>query len=315
MTPRSTLLPSLAVAASGFTWGIWWLPLRNLEAAGLVGNWANVGVYALAALLTAPLAYAARRGKPQQLRQLLTIGLLSGLSLCLWNYALLTGNIVRVTLLFYLAPIWCTALSLIVFKEPVRAVRILTILGGLAGAAVLVGIEKGAAAPLSTADGMALLSSLLFAAFTVYIRKVGVSVGGWEKTFFTAWMGAGLAFIAVMLVPEGPVPRVDTVISALPALLLCMVWQVVLLAMFLWGSAYLESGRVAIYLLLEVVAAVVSASLLTDEPFGWREAIGCLLIVGAGLLEGMQEMRRSRALGRQAREFAASSRPSGIGSG
>ena len=32
MTTRSTLLPSLAVAGSGLIWGIWWVPLRNLEA-------------------------------------------------------------------------------------------------------------------------------------------------------------------------------------------------------------------------------------------------------------------------------------------
>ncbi len=296
MTSRSTLLPSLAVAGSGLIWGVWWLPLRSLEGAGLTGNWANVAVYALAALLTAPFAFVLRQRVAAQLRALIIIGLISGTSLCLWNYALITGNIVRVTLLFYLAPVWCTALSLIVFKEPVRAVRLLTIVGGLAGAAVLVGIEAGGASPLSPADGMALLSSLMFACMTVYVRKVGGEVGGWEKTFFTTTIAAITALIAVTLVPEGPVPALATVTAAFPALLLCMVWQVVLLALFMWGSAYLESGRVAIYLLLEVVGAVVTASLLTDDPFGWREAIGCIFIVGAGVLEGVDELRRGRRL-------------------
>jgi drug/metabolite transporter (DMT)-like permease len=190
--------------------------------------------------------------------------------------------------------VWCTVLSLIVFKEPVRAVRLLTIVGGLAGAAVLVGIEKGGAAPLSPADGLALLSSLLFAAFTVYVRKTGTGVGGWEKTFFTTAIAAVIALIAVAVLPEGQTPDFATVAGAIPALLLCMIWQVALLSLFLWGSAYLESGRVAIYLLLEVVGAVISAALLTDDPFGWREGAGCLLIVGAGLLEGLDELRRRR---------------------
>ena len=296
MTPRSTLLPSLAVAASGLIWGIWWLPLRQLEGAGLVGNWANLAVYALAALITAPFAFMLRRRVAAQLRALIIIGLISGTSLCLWNYALLTGNVVRVTLLFYLAPVWCTALSLVVFREPVRAMRLLTIVGGLAGAAVLVGIEKGGASALSPADGMALLSSLSFACLTVYVRKVGGDVGGWEKTFFTTTVGALTAFIAVTLVPEGPVPSLATVTAAFPALLLCMVWQVVLLALFMWGTAYVESGRVSIYLLLEVVGAVISASLLTNDPFGWREVFGCILICGAGLLEGLDELRRGRSL-------------------
>jgi drug/metabolite transporter (DMT)-like permease len=296
MTPRSTLLPSLAVASSGLIWGIWWLPLRKLDEAGLVGNWANLAVYALAALLTAPFALMLWRRAAAQLRALLIIGVVSGISLCLWNLALLTGSVVRVTLLFYLAPVWCTALSLIVFKEPVRAMRLLTIVGGLAGAAVLVGIEKGGTAPLSPADGMALLSSLSFACMTVYMRKVGGEVGGWEKTFFTTAFAAIAALVAVALLPQGPAPALATVTAAIPALLLCMVWQVVLLALFLWGCAYVESGRVSIYLLLEVVGAVISASLLTSDPFGWREAIGCLLIVGAGLLEGVDELRRGRRL-------------------
>jgi drug/metabolite transporter (DMT)-like permease len=295
MSARSTLLPSLAVAGSGLIWGVWWLPLRQLEAAGLVGNWANVAVYALAAALTAPLAFGLGKGIGGRFRDLLIIGTLSGLSLVSWNYALLTGSIVRVTLLFYLAPVWCTVLSLIVFKEPVRAARVLAIVGGLAGAAVLVGIEAGGAAPLSPADGLALLSSLLFAGMTVYVRKAGAGVGGWEKTFFTAAGASLIAVAAVTLAPEGPAPGLAAVVDAAPALLLCMVWQVVLLSLFLWGSAYLESGRVAIYLLLEVVGAVASASLLTNDPFGWREAVGCLLIVGAGLLEGLGELRRGRA--------------------
>jgi hypothetical protein len=43
-----------------------------------------------------------------------------------------------------------------------------------------------------------------------------------------------------------------------------------------------------------VVGAAVSAAILTDEPFGWREAVGCILIVGAGLIEGLDEMKSSR---------------------
>jgi drug/metabolite transporter (DMT)-like permease len=292
---RSPLLPSLAVAASGLIWGVWWLPLRQLEDAGLVGSWANVGVFALAAVLSAPCAWIARRRRSVgRLGDLLIIGLLSGVSLCLWNYALLTGNVVRVTLLWYLAPVWCTALSLIVFRERLRPARIFTIVGGLAGAAVLVGIEAGGRTPFAAADAVAVISSLLFAVMTIYVRRTGGEVGGWEKTFFTAAIAAAASLLAVVALPAAPAPTLAVAAGALPQLLLCMVWQVAVMWLFMWGSAYLESGRVAIYLLLEVVGAVVSASLLTAEPFGWREAVGCLLIVGAGLLEGLDELRRGK---------------------
>ncbi len=44
----------------------------------------------------------------------------------------------------------------------------------------------------------------------------------------------------------------------------------------------------------EVIAASVSAGLLTDEPFGWREAVGCVLILSAGLVEALPELRNRR---------------------
>lgn len=291
---RSPLLPSLAVAASGLIWGVWWLPLRQLEGAGLGGNWVNVAVFALAALLSAPFAFVARRNAAGRLGDLVIIGLLSGVSLCLWNYALLTGNVVRVTLLWYLAPVWCTGLSLIVFREPLGLARIVTIAGGLAGAAVLLGLDAGIGGAFVAADAVAVISSLMFAVMTIYVRKTGSAVGGWEKTFFTALFAALAALVAVALLPPVPVPAPAVLIAAAPQLLLCMIWQLAVMWLFMWGSAYLESGRVAIYLLLEVVGAVVSAALLTDEPFGAREVAGCLLIVGAGLIEGLDELRRSR---------------------
>jgi drug/metabolite transporter (DMT)-like permease len=212
----------------------------------------------------------------------------------LWNYALLTGNVVRVTLLWYLAPVWSTGLSLIVFRERLRPARLLTIVGGLAGAAILLGLEAGFRAPLAAADALAVVSSIIFSVLTIYIRKTGAEVGGWEKTFFAASIATVFALAAIALLPPIPVPTLPVLAGALPQLLLCMVWQLAVMWLFMWGSAYLESGRVAIYLLLEVVGAVVSASILTAEPFGWREIVGCLFIVGAGLLEGVDELRRGR---------------------
>lgn len=289
---RSPLLPSLAVAASGLIWGVWWLPLRQLEGAGLGGNWANVAVFALAALLSAPFAYAARRSSAGRLGDLVIIGVLSGVSLCLWNYALLTGNVVRVTLLWYLAPVWCTGLSLIVFRDRFGPGRVITIACGLAGAAVLLLSDGGLGGAFAAADAVALISSLMFAVMTVYVRKTGSAVGGWEKTFFTSVFGALAAAVAILLLPRAAPPAAGVLAAAAPQLLLCMLWQLAVMWLFMWGSAYLESGRVAIYLLLEVVGAVVSASLLTAEPFGPREIAGCLLIVGAGLFEGLAELRR-----------------------
>jgi len=296
MTRPTTLLPSFAVAASGLMWGVWWLPLRALEGAGFSGNWANVAIFVLAAVVTLPIVRPTWVRQADGHRGLFILALLSGVSICLWNYSLIIGDIVRVTLLFYLSPVWATLFSFVYFRESVRGWRVASVVLGLAGAAVLIGIERFGEAPLSLADLFALGAGIMFSLMTIYSRTLGAAAGGWQKTFLSSVVAAGFAVLLVAVTPSGPIPAAATVLAASPILLLCMIWQVPLMWLILWGSGHLESGRVAILLLLELVSAVVSAAILTDEPFGWREIIGCVLILGAGLIEGVDELRRSRPL-------------------
>ena len=95
-------------------------------------------------------------------------------------------------------------------------------------------------------------------------------------------------------IAAGTPPSPDVIGSAAPFLLVCMLWQVLLAWLVMWGSGFVEPGRVTVLLLLEVVGAAVSAAILTDEPFGWREILGCIFIVGAGLIEGFDEIKASR---------------------
>lgn len=298
---RSAAFPSLAIATSGLLWGLWWIPLRQVESIGLKGAWASIIIFALCSVLTLPLALRARRPGGVDARNLLIMSLMSGAALALWNFSLLTGSVVRVTLLFYLAPVWGTLFGFLFFRIPLRRFRVLTIAFGLAGAVILLGLEGWGTAPLSLGDGAALASSVAFALTATYSRKLGTGVTGWQKTFVSAAMAALLA-IPLLALPAASAspPAWPAIGAAAPALLLCMFWQVLLTWLIMWGSGFLEPGRVTILLLLEVVGAVVSAAILTNEPFGWREIAGCFLIVGAGLIEGIDEIKVSRAAGENA---------------
>ena len=64
-----------------------------------------------------------------------------------------------------------------------------------------------------------------------------------------------------------------------------LLWLVPTTFGLLWGSANIDPGRLGLLMLLEVLAAAVSAAFLTDEAFGLREALGYALILGAGLME------------------------------
>ncbi|HEY7689832.1 MAG TPA: DMT family transporter, partial [Dongiaceae bacterium] len=284
---RSATFPSLAIAASGLLWGLWWIPLRQVEDAGLRGAWASILIFGLCALLTFPLALRGRWPTKAQLGNLLLMGVMSGITLALWNFALLTGSVVRVTLLFYLAPVWGTLFGFLFFHLPLRGFRVLTIAFGFAGAVILLGLEGLGSAPLSLADGAALISSIAFALTATYSRKLGGDITGWQKTFVSGSMGALFAvpLLALPLAAGAP-PTPEIIDSVALFLLICMIWQVLLAWLVMWGSGFVEPGRVTVLLLLEVVGAAVSAAILTDEPFGWREILGCIFIVGAGLIEG-----------------------------
>ncbi len=53
----------------------------------------------------------------------------------------------------------------------------------------------------------------------------------------------------------------------------------------MWAPLKIGTGVFGILMLSEVVVGVITAALLTDEPFGWREATGATLIVVAGIVE------------------------------
>ena len=52
----------------------------------------------------------------------------------------------------------------------------------------------------------------------------------------------------------------------------------------LWSPSKLGAGLCSILFLSEIIVGVISSSILTDEPFGWRQITGCSLIVIGGVV-------------------------------
>jgi drug/metabolite transporter (DMT)-like permease len=60
-----------------------------------------------------------------------------------------------------------------------------------------------------------------------------------------------------------------------------VLWMLPVIWLTIFGASHLGPGRVAIFLMLEIVVGLTTASLLTDELFGMRELLGAVLITGA----------------------------------
>lgn len=287
-------MPAGAIVLSATIWGAWWIPLRALEAQGLSGSWATFAVYAVALVLLLPVIVRHPARLVAERRALALIALFSGVSLAAWNHALLTGEVVHVMLLFFLCPVWATLITRFVLGQPLARLRLVSIPLGLVGAAVVLGVDGDIPIPRSTGDALALVSGMLFAVATVVIRRAE-GVGDWHKTSATF---AGCAFGALLVVaalPTGSVPPGAAFPGVLP-LLLASAFVVLLPATWLevWGNSRLDPGAVNVIFQVEILVAAATAGVLTDEPFGWREAIGGALIVGAGLIETLDHGRRAR---------------------
>jgi drug/metabolite transporter (DMT)-like permease len=289
-------LPALAVAGSAVLWGLWWLPLRWLAAGDLPGDWSSLAIYGAAVLVLLPVAWLRRRRLRAGGAPLLLIGLSFGAVLTIWNHGVLVGEVVRVVLLFYLAPVWATGFGWLFLGDRPGVRRLVTILMGIGGATVVLGVESGFPLPRSEGDWFGLVAGLLFAV-TLTLTRRAPQIDGLETSFVSFAGGAALALGFVLFLPgQAPVP--PGLANALPAAaLVAALWLLPQTWLVFWGAARLDPGRVSIILLLEVATAAASAAVLTGEPFGPREVVGCALILGAGLIEGLAALRRPAPAG------------------
>lgn len=285
---RETLLAASAVTIAGCVWGALWLPLRHLESAGLVGPWATFGAELAATLVMLPLAlWRWRRwlvGWP-----LLLMGLFGGPAFVLYNNAMLTTDVVHALLLFYLTPIWSTLLARLFLGQPITMVRIVTILLGFGGLAIVLGAEGWLPVPSRLGDWMALASGILWSFSTIVIRKRH-DIAPYESTLIFFVVG----LLASILLPAAIVPtRLAESVPAIADLPRFLPWVLLLgpllwvpaQLLLMWGTKRLDPGRVGILLMGEVLVGAATAAALTDEPFGWREMLGGTLIIGAGLID------------------------------
>ena len=278
-------LPDIAIAVAACLWGAWWIPLRLLGERGWGGDWAGAAFCLAATLALLPGAIHQRHRLIAAGPALLLCGTLAGLAFAAFNNDLVEGEIVRAVLLFYLSPIWATLLAVVILGERFGVSRSLAIAAGLAGAAAVLGADGALPLPRSEADWLGLVAGMAWAGAMTATRRLA-AVPSFDKTFAATAGAAAVSLVFGLLLTPAGVPAGEALSNALPlivgATLFCLI---PLTFLEFWGASRLDPGRVCIILMLEIVIASASAAALTDEPYGWPEAIGTFLILGAGLID------------------------------
>jgi len=275
-----------ALFAGAVVWGLIWYPYRLIEAAGISGALATALTYAVALVLGLVLF-------PGKLRGARIDGWLVAIALssagCNLGYVLgmLHGEVMRVLLLFYLAPLWTVLLARLLLGEHFTVAGAALVGLSLAGAAVMLWRpELGAPWPAALGEWIGLASGFLFALANVLIRRAHhYTIELKSMAVFVGVVVVGLGYVA--LAEPLAVPDVSGDIWGLVVAI-----GVVLLAINLvvqYGLTRIPAGRAIVILLSELAVAAVAAWWLAGETMGLREWLGGALIVAASLISAKLE--------------------------
>jgi len=286
--------PSLALIVAATAWGLFWIPLRAFEEAGLAAGWATVAQFVVPALVLMPIAlWRAMGGRSIGIARISSAFCL-GMAFALYADSLLLTEVARALILFYVTPAWSTLLEIAFMGRRLTAARALAVGLGLAGLYVILGGDGGLPIPRNAGDWMALVSGILWAIGSLRLRQTGERASNFENVFGFFLYGTIAALLLTLLpLPDlGRAPSFDQIAGFLPWLVLVAVgFLIPVMFGLLWGSRQVDPGRVGILLQMEAACGIASAAVLTAEPFGWIEAIGTVLVLSAALVEVLGNRR------------------------
>lgn len=281
------MLPVLSLLLTAFLWGLVWYPLRLLEEQGLHGLWTTLISYAAALLVG--LAWLWRDRHFWKVHPLELALMLVAVGWCnvAFVLAVLEGTVVRVLLLFYLAPLWALLLGwLILGEKPGRGGWLIFVLAVVGAITMLWDPASGLPWPRDQADWLAVSSGFAFSFSNVMVRKMGQVTLGAKAA--VSWLGVVLVSAVWIVLAGLPVPEVSTTTWA-GAVALGWFGFVVMTLTVIYGVSHMPVHRSSVILLFELIIGAVSSLLLTNEQVLPQEWAGGALILVSALLAAREQ--------------------------
>jgi len=279
------ILPIIALLCGASIWGMMWYPYRLLEHAGISGEISTTITY-FAALLLGLLLYR------KSIRSTLIFNGQAHLLFCICFFAgwaniayilgILLGEIMRVLLLFYLAPLWTILFSWLLLNEKLSHYGYFVITLSLTGAATLLWQpDSNFPLPSSSGDWLGLLGGFMFALVNVLVRKdQSHSI---ELKSMAVCLGATLVGLGCSLITGSSLSLSEAVVNSW--LLLIGVGIVMFIMSFVlqYGLTHVPANQAIVILLFELAVAAIAAYFLVDEAMSPKEWVGGMLIISASL--------------------------------
>ena len=267
-------------------WGLVWYPFRILEQAGISSMLSSFIVYVFALIIGLAISGAVWR----ELRIAGWLGAVLILCAGWTNFgyvqAIIEGEVMRVLLLFYLAPLWTIFFAHFLLGERLNRYSFAVIVLSVCGSVVMLWQPSlGLPVPQNRAEWIGLSAGMSFAMTNVIVRHSQHLSVGFKSA--AVWFGTVLLSGALLLYNGGLATQLSGItfdswwLLALLGLVLCATSFAVQ-----FGLTHLPANRASVLLLLELLFAAVAAYLLADEKMGTQELVGAVLIVSASLLSG-----------------------------
>jgi drug/metabolite transporter (DMT)-like permease len=290
-------LAAFALLAGASLWGVLWYPYRLLAQAGLDGLWATLFTYGFALVL----GIAAFPRHARVLRRLPPAALLMGLAIGWSNLAyvlgVLEGEVMRVLLLFYLAPLWTPPMARVVLDERLDRRGLAVMALAFSGAMIMLWhAEHGFPWPQSRAEWLGLAAGFLFALGNVLVRKLQ-DMGDVSKSI-VIW--AGVTVAALLHLPGSKLGAVQAWSVGFEQSAWIVGIGAALVAMGIvlqYGLTRTPANRAIVILLFELVVAAVAAHYLAGESLRSQDWIGGAFIVAATVVTAWRTRRDPEVTG------------------
>ena len=217
-------------------------------------------------------------------------GIMIGISTHLGFYTIATIPLATATVLFFMAPIFATILSVIVHKEQVGPRRIAAIVIGFVGALVIIRPGFGAFHPAMLS---AIGSSVLFAAALNQSRGIAEADGS-----FAALFSSVLATVVVSVPLAAPVFEIPAGLIAWASVFLLVATGALRNVADIEAYRHGEAAVIAPFTYLRLVLIGLAAYWLFDEVPDQFTLVGAVIIIAATVYIA----RREALLGRAAKK-------------
>lgn len=264
--PQTQRRATLALFIGASIWGLYWVPLRELDRLGIEGGWAVALFNFCPLLVLVPLVIWKRRTALTNLGPVLFIGAATGIGLGLYSTSIILAPVIRMTMEFYLTSVWSTIIGVIWLSEKLDLRRMVTVVMGLLGLFLLLtGGSDLSGTELGLGDVMAVGSGILWALGAAGMKRwPEAHVLTTSTVQFIFAVMAGILLTLTLL--SVPLPDPSKAIAAFPLSFAAanLLLLPSILAIF-WACRVLFPGRAAILMMSEALVATISASLLLPE--------------------------------------------------